>query len=44
MSPTIEEYKTIGLTLINTTQRYIDVDSIQNEITSIGKKKNKYFQ
>lgn len=37
MSSTIEEYKTNGLTLINTAQRYINIDSIQDEITSIGK-------
>lgn len=36
MSPTIDEYKTIGLTLINTAERYIDTEPIQNEIASIG--------
>jgi hypothetical protein len=43
MSSTIDEYKTSGLTLINTAQRYIDIDSIQNEIASIGKNKLIYF-
>jgi hypothetical protein len=38
MSSAIDEYKTIGLTLINTAQRYIDTEPIQNEIASIGKK------
>jgi hypothetical protein len=37
MSSTIDEYKTIGFTLINTAERYIDTEPIQNEITSIGK-------
>jgi chaperonin cofactor prefoldin len=37
MSPTIDEYKTSGLTLINTAQRYIDTEPIQNDIASIGK-------
>ncbi len=37
MSSTINEYKTTGLTLMNTAQRYIDIDPIENEITSIGK-------
>lgn len=36
MSAAIDEYKTIGLTLVNTAQRYIDTDSIQNEVSSIG--------
>jgi hypothetical protein len=38
MSTTIDDYKLRGLTLINTAQRYIDTDSIRNEIASIGKK------
>lgn len=37
MSPIIDEYKTSGLVLINTAQRYIDTEPIQNEISSIGK-------
>jgi len=37
MSTTIDDYKLRGLTLINTSQRYIDTDSIRNEIASIGK-------
>lgn len=37
MAPTIDEYKAIGLTLINNAQRYIFIDPIQNEITTIGK-------
>lgn len=37
MSSTIDEYKSIGLTLINTAERYIDTEPIQNEIASIGK-------
>jgi len=37
MSPTIDEYKASGLNLINTAQRYIDTEPIQNEIASIGK-------
>lgn len=36
MSPTIDEYKSIGLTLINTAERYIDTEPLQNEIASIG--------
>ncbi|CAF4852072.1 unnamed protein product, partial [Rotaria magnacalcarata] len=35
MSSTIDEYKTSGLTLINTAQRYIDTEPIQNEISTI---------
>lgn len=37
MSPSIDDYKTIGLTFISTAQRYIDSDTIQNEINQIGK-------
>jgi hypothetical protein len=37
MSPTIDEYKASGLNLINTAERYIDTEPIQNEIASIGK-------
>jgi hypothetical protein len=37
MSPTIDEYKSSGLNLINTAERYIDTEPIQNEIASIGK-------
>lgn len=37
MSSTIDEYKTAGLTLMNTGQRNIDTESIQNEVSSIGK-------
>ena len=39
MSFTIADFKTMGLTVIKTAQRYIDVDSIRNEIELIGKKK-----
>jgi hypothetical protein len=42
MSPTIDEYKTIGLTLINTAQRYINTEPIQNEIASIGKNEKNF--
>jgi len=42
MSSTIDEYKTSGLTLINTAQRYIDTDLIQNEIASIDKSWSEY--
>lgn len=38
MSSTIDEYKTSGLALINLAQRYIDIEPIQNDISSIGKK------
>ncbi|CAF1503793.1 unnamed protein product [Adineta steineri] len=37
MSSTIDEYKNNGLILIDTAQRYIDTDSISNEIESIDK-------
>jgi hypothetical protein len=44
MSPTIDEYKTIGLTLINTAERYIDTEPIQNEIALIGKYSGESFR
>ncbi|CAF4403746.1 unnamed protein product, partial [Adineta steineri] len=37
MSSTIDEYKNNGLILIDIAQRYIDTDSISNEIESIDK-------
>jgi hypothetical protein len=37
MSSTIDEYKAIGLTLINTAEKHIDTEPIQNEVASIGK-------
>jgi hypothetical protein len=37
MSTSVEEYKTIGLTLINTAERYVDTEPIQNELAAIGK-------
>jgi hypothetical protein len=37
MSSTIDQYKISGLALINIAQRYIDIDPIQNDISSIGK-------
>ncbi|CAF3411588.1 unnamed protein product [Rotaria sp. Silwood1] len=44
MSSTIDEYKTSGLTLINTAQRYIDTEPIQNEIASIDKSWSEYVE
>ena len=44
MSPTIDEYKTIGLSLINTAERYIDTESIQNELASIDKSWSEYIE
>ncbi|CAF3599478.1 unnamed protein product [Adineta steineri] len=44
MSPTIDEFKTRGLTLINTAERYIDTEPIQNEITSIDKAWSEYVE
>ncbi|CAF4660902.1 unnamed protein product, partial [Rotaria sp. Silwood2] len=44
MSSTIDEYKTIGLTLINTAQRYINTEPIQNEIASIDKSWSEYVE
>jgi len=44
MSSTIDEYKTIGLSLINIAQRYIDIEPIQNEITSIDKSWSEYIE
>ena len=37
MSVNIDAYKTSGLTFINTAQRYMDTEPIQNEVTAIGK-------
>jgi hypothetical protein len=44
MSSTIDEYKTIGLSLINIAQRYIDIEPIQNEIASIDKSWSEYIE
>ncbi|CAF3728251.1 unnamed protein product, partial [Rotaria sordida] len=44
MSSTIDEYKDIGVTLINMAQRYIDTDIIENEITSIDKTWSEYVE
>jgi len=44
MSSTIDEYKTIGLNLINIAQRYIDIEPIQNEIASIDKSWSEYIE
>ncbi|CAF5180711.1 unnamed protein product [Rotaria magnacalcarata] len=44
MSSTIDEYKTSGLTLINTAQRYIDTEPIQNEISTIDKSWSEYIE
>ncbi|CAF4551278.1 unnamed protein product [Rotaria socialis] len=44
MSSTIDEYKTSGLTLINTAQRYIDTEPIQNEVSSIDKSWSEYIE
>jgi hypothetical protein len=44
MSSTIDEYKTSGLILINTAQKYIDTDLIQNEIASIDKSWSEYSE
>ncbi|CAF4468439.1 unnamed protein product [Rotaria socialis] len=44
MSSTIDEYKTIGFTLISTAQRYIDSDFIEQEITSIDKIWSEYVE
>ena len=37
MAPTIDRYKSGGLALISAAEHHIDVDSIQNEISAIGK-------
>ncbi|CAF0847061.1 unnamed protein product [Rotaria sordida] len=44
MTSTIDEYRTSGLTLINTAQRYIDTEPIQNEIASIDKSWSEYVE
>ena len=36
MSTNIVDLKTIGMTLIHTAERHIDVEPIQNEIAAIG--------
>jgi len=44
MSPTIDEYKTAGLHLIDTAERYIDIEQYQNELTSIDKSWSEYVE
>ena len=39
MSSNIDEFKTTGLTLINIAERYLDVESIQNQVATIGMRK-----
>lgn len=42
MSKNVEDLKTAGMKLIEVAERYIDVEPIQNEISSIGEKKKAF--
>jgi hypothetical protein len=44
MSSTVDEYKDIGLILINIAERYIDTEPIRNEIASIDKSWSEYIE
>ncbi|CAF1104230.1 unnamed protein product [Adineta ricciae] len=44
MSSSIDEFKTAGLMLINIAERYLDVESIQNQVASIDKIWSEYVE